>query len=378
MSGNKDTSQEESVKAGQEEVQFIAEKKNDQLPGRRNSVSGQKKRPRESDQMPNTARSPQKRTCKNSIGGTPQPSPKPQSSKQDAPSTSAVPPPAGMDPATREFLEAMEKNIVGSIAEINAKVKTNTDSINGLKESQENMKRDIDKEFERQKKENRMELDRAIEEIKAVPNTTTLKLTRQQEESYDFHRRSLRMWPIKGPNYAANIRTFLVDRLKFAADFLVDMGNVEVKKFYDIKQAAPKVNTRGAAAAAAGRPVSPQDEIIATFRTRECRDRVKAAGVHLAGQTEAGIRIHVPGFMLDQFHALQSVGFHMKKKDENVRRSIKFDDVNQSLVMDIKIDGVWKRITSEEAKAAAEQNPDIQAGPTTMGSADIAAFLSKK
>ena len=97
-----------------------------------------------------------------------------------------------------------------------------------------------------------------------------------------------------------------------------------------------------------------------TFSSRECRDRVKAAGINLAGQNEAGIRIHVPGFLLESFHALQGVGYHMKKKDPDVRRAVKFDDSNFSLVMDIKVKGTWRRITAAEAKEVAKNTPENQ------------------
>ena len=161
-----------------------------------------------------------------------------------------------------------------------------------------------------------------------------------------------------------------MDRLKLGADFLIDMGNVEVRKFFESRQGSKSGATQSSK--------QPTDEVIAVFKCREIRDRVKAAGTNLAGQDDAGIRIHVPGFLLDNFHTLQSLGYHMKKKDENLRRSIKFDDQKFSLVMAVRIDGNWRRISAEEAKDVAKNNPDITVGPSTMKSGDIAAFLSKK
>lgn len=68
----------------------------------------------------------------------------------------------------------------------------------------------------------------------------------------------------------------------------------------------------------------------------------------------------------------------MKKKDDSVRRSIKFDDANFNLVMDVRVNDQWKRISAEEAREVARKSPEINSGPVSMGSDDITAFLNKK
>lgn len=366
-----------------------------------------KKRQRESYEMPNTPRSPSKRTRKNSLGagnagaagaaaaaaaaaasaaasstaagpgasgvgaaggGATGASASPAGGPDTTRKPSSVP---GMDEATMLFLVSMEQRLSGQINNITDKVNANTEGIKSLREEQDAMKKEMGRKLDKQKKETRDEIERALAGVGVGVGRSGL--TRQQEEAYDLHRRSLLCWPIKGPNYPNAIRSFLVDKLKFSADFLVDMGHVDVKKFFDSKPPPSK-----ARAPDPGSSAPPKDEVIVTFSSRECRDKVKAAGIHLAGQTDAGIRIHVPGFLLDSFHALQAVGYHMKKRDPNLRRSVKFDDENRDLVMDVRVDGEWKRITSEQAKQAAKQSPDITVGPAKMSSADISKFLGAK
>lgn len=303
-----------SFDANSDDILILEEKSGGQTNGcssaENSTPQPAKKRPRERDSMPNTPRSPPKRTRKNSIGsGTPsQPStpgtgPTPSDkTRQTGPDKAKAP--AGMDDATKEFFLAMESRLTNRIDGIHDKVKDNSESIRALKESQDTMKLDINREFVKQKRDTKIEIDRAIAGIQG-PITGAPRMTTQQEESYDFHRRSLRMWPIKGPSFSANVRTFLMDKLKLTPDFLVEIGNIEVKRYYDTRQPAAKTNTRSAAAAAASSTRSPLDEAIVTFATKECRDKVKAAGVNLAGQQEAGIRIHVPGFLMDSFNAFR-------------------------------------------------------------------------
>ena len=338
----------------EEEVQFLGTNESE-------SSLQEKKRRRESGQMPNTTRSPSKRTRKNSIGAATAGAPPP------ADNSSSAPPPS-MDQASMNFLMAMEARMMGKMDSIAEKVADNSDQIKEMKQDQAAMKIDVNKRFEKQRKETKAEIERALVGAAGRPLLPgQRRLTIQQEETYDLHRRALRLWPIKGPNYPASLRNFFVDKLKLPTDLIAEMGNVDFRRCIEPRQTAAQQANQG----------QPKDEVIVTFKTRDMRDRVKSAGANLAGQAAAGIRIHVPGFLLDDFHTLQSVGYHMKKKDENVRRSIKFDDQTFSLVMDVKIGENWKRITAEEAKEAAKNNPDIKAGPDTMKSGDIAAFLSK-
>lgn len=81
---------------------------------------------------------------------------------------------------------------------------------------------------------------------------------------------------------------------------------------------------------------------------------------------------------MDGFNALQSLGFHLQQKDSDLRRSIKFDDQNYNLVMDVMINNFWKRISAEQAKDVAKANPEVSSGPNLMETKDITDLLGKK
>ena len=119
-------------------------------------------------------------------------------------------------------------------------------------------------------------------------------------------------------------------------------------------------------------------EIFCTFETKETRDLVKAASKHLAGDRESGLRPQFPGFLLDTFRTFESIGYHLRMADPDVRRSIKFDDTILDLEMDVKIGDDWKRIRPEEAKKTLESNPHIRRGPSEMSSSDLSLLLKKK
>ena len=180
---------------------------------------------------------------------------------------------------------------------------------------------------------------------------------KRDETSYLIHRRSLRLWPVRGSEPVKELKKFLKEKMKLGELAMSEIGEMSVQV---LTGSAEK--TRG--------------EVIATFRSAEIRDLVKAAAVNLAGNKEAGTRIQVPGYLMDNFRALEAVGYSMKKAGKDVKRSIKYDDNNRDLIMDIKIGEDWMRITPDEARAVARDNPDIKTGPKKLNRQDISRFLS--
>ena len=194
--------------------------------------------------------------------------------------------------------------------------------------------------------------------IAAVAHTASGGLTPRQEEAYWQHRRALKVWPCLGEDAPAGLKAFLMKKLRFSEAAIRELGPIQVSRAKD-----PRGKKR--------------HEAICTFETKEARDTVKRAGINLAKEgQEAGMSIHVPGFLLDDFYLLQSVGWSIKESTPNTRRSIKFDDSNMSLMIDVKIGDTWKRIKPEEAKKAAKANADIRGGPKEMTGDDIISIIS--
>ena len=50
-----------------------------------------------------------------------------------------------------------------------------------------------------------------------------------------------------------------------------------------------------------------------------------------------------------------------------MKRSIKFDDENYSLMLDIQLPGLeWRRIRPHQARAARRADPSLQSGPSEL------------
>lgn len=168
----------------------------------------------------------------------------------------------------------------------------------------------------------------------------------RREEAYHRCRRSLKMWPISGDDLEDSVKVFLRTRLKFEDQRIGALGKLEVS--------LPK-----------GKAAVDRSEVIVLFEDREDRDTVKAAGYNLANQREAGMSIHVPGHLLDDLYALNSVAYNIKANNESsVKRSVKFDDAKLGLYLDICIADNWKRISPQEAKAVLKKVPTTMSTST--------------
>ena len=186
----------------------------------------------------------------------------------------------------------------------------------------------------------------------------------RQTDAYHEHRRALRLWPVIGRDATGKemriaLCSFLREHLKLTGDEVLKLGSISIKRHRDPTAKTP-------------------DEVLCIFETRASRDLIKAAGKHLAGNNSAGMRIHVPAHLEANFKVLQSLGYHLRQSDESIRRSIKFDDVHEDLIMDVKVDGVWSRITPDEARKVCEETPEVYSGPRSLSAEKITGILKKK
>ena len=162
-------------------------------------------------------------------------------------------------------------------------------------------------------------------------------------EPYNKARRSLKIWPIKGPDLEDSLMVFMKTKLQVEDEKIRSLGPVSIKH-------------------SVGRGAKDRDEVLVQFDCREDRDYVKSMGFNLAGDKSTGMSIHVPGHLLDNFYALNSIGYNIRHNQEGVKRSVKFDDIKQDIFLDIYIGGNWKRILPEEAKTALKRAPGDQSG----------------
>ena len=187
-------------------------------------------------------------------------------------------------------------------------------------------------------------------------NLSVAQITRR-EAAYHLARRSLKAWPVDGEDLEDAFKVFLRNKLKLPDSTVRSLGKIEVQK-------------------RPGKVAEQKLEVLAVFECKEERDAVKAAGVNLAGQENVGLLIHVPGHLLDNLHALNSVGYNIKLKNQGVRRSVKFDDENLDIFMDIRINNQWKRITPAEARQVANSIPRAQGSTTrNLSVEDLSALV---
>ena len=267
----------------------------------------------------------------------------------------------GIDPALKAFLvsikEDINKSTDAAVDRIDRRIDEHAKTIGELKQAVV----DVDKKVD--------EVDKRIEEkvlacvrqevAKGAQAKTGSALppvrSSRQQEAYNFCRRSLKMWPVSGEDLLDALKVFLSTKLKFSDERIALLGHIEVSR-------------------AQTRLARERNEIIATFESRIERDCVKGAGINLAGQSEVGMGIHVPGHLMDNLVALNGVGFGIKQRQKDVKRAIKFDDVNQDIYMDICIDGQWKKITPTKARKVAKQIPTL-GGAASLSVEDLTGLV---
>ena len=312
--------------------------------------------------------------------------------RSEAPSTGEKPPPCpapdnddiqmveddndGMDPAHARFFRAMEKRLAESSSKTAdnltrllqsniERIDANAIAVRELRGLEATMEKKIQDKFDEGEaravareidleKRITLSFSRKLDETLAsavstrptAPNIATGAPVQaagrvsasRKEEAFFRCRRSLKMWPVVGEDLVDAARSFMSVSLKLTTNVIESLGDLEVNK-------------------RPGRVAEEKKEVIVYFANSDDRDMVKAAGVNLAGTPTAGISIHVPGFLLDNLHLLNAVGYSIKNNFDGVRRSVKFDDLNLNIFMDIKIGSQWKRITPEEARRVSANLP---------------------
>ena len=154
------------------------------------------------------------------------------------------------------------------------------------------------------------------------------------EKKYWLARRSLRVWPIPGPDYELSLLQFVIERLKIPA------GRIERGEFTVVPVISTGVN-------------NVKDQVIVTFDSIRTRDELKSAARNLSGTDRSvGLQLEAPDHLRSHYQAFQKLGFQIKSKHPALKRNVKFDDVDMALVMDIQTSSTadWKTITYVEAR----------------------------
>ena len=113
-------------------------------------------------------------------------------------------------------------------------------------------------------------------------------------------RRSLRMWPVQGPDLYEAARDFLVDALKQDPRSIPSRDELTVR----IAGSMGRSKTVG--------------EVVVSFPNVSMRDAARSAAFNLAGK-KAGIRLEIPDTLRPSLRALESLAYNLKKSNPEMK-----------------------------------------------------------
>ena len=92
------------------------------------------------------------------------------------------------------------------------------------------------------------------------------------------------------------------------------------------------------------------------------------------------MRLHVPDHLQKAFRALMNVSFDLKKRNPDLKRSVKFSDDDMSLYMDVQLqrDGEWRRIEQDHAIKITADRPRKGNAPGAIGERELATLLEER
>ena len=193
----------------------------------------------------------------------------------------------------------------------------------------------------------------------APPRPTTSTAT-SFEQKYWEARRSLRIWPISGPNLVDSLLDFFHGRLK------LQPGRIRREEV-----SISPVTSAG--------PASVRDQVVVVFDTIRARDEVKSAARNLGGSDRSvGLQLEAPDHLRSHYQCLQKLGYQIKQKHPGLKRNVKFDDVEMSLVMDIKTSesADWKTISHVEAKSLLKKAKKVPRASNSKAELDSLVNLA--
>ena len=186
----------------------------------------------------------------------------------------------------------------------------------------------------------------------------TLTQKDRHDEKFWECRRSLRLWPVKGA-CPSNLEEYLKEWLDLDGDFVKNMGGFKIRCVIERKP-------------------QHKDEVIVTFEEKAVRDAIKTSAHRLAEhRNEAGMRLHIPDHLQKKFRALMNLSYDLKKKNPDLKRSVKSDEDKLDMFMDIQTvsGGDWRRVESEQAVRIMSNWRAASA--TKIGSDELDGFLEE-
>ena len=157
------------------------------------------------------------------------------------------------------------------------------------------------------------------------------------EQDYLLSRRSVRLWPIPaGINLEEQVRQFFYTILSIPEAVSKTIGIDSVQRMVQPRRS--KIT----------------GEVLVRFTSTQDRDTVQSYAPNLAGiEGKAGLRLDIPEHLRGTFRQFESLAALLRRRHGQVKRSIKFEDIGQTLCMDVKLNTTgWHRLTVDDVREA--------------------------
>ena len=195
------------------------------------------------------------------------------------------------------------------------------------------------------------------EEIKNLSDKNVLgaaqagAIVRQQHKTckHARARRSIKIWPLQLVQGKEDelVRGFFINKMEVP---------VHVARLVKLDTIVPTAVTKRS---------KIRDEVLVVFADDEDRDCIKSYAAGLASSAgEAGLRLDIPPSLKGSLKILEQHGRGIQAMyGQQVKRSIKFDDRNDDLMMDIRLPGStgWHNVTINQAREAMKVREEIDA-----------------
>ena len=219
--------------------------------------------------------------------------------------------------------------------------------------------KDIQKLFSLREEDSR---DFKAKVMEVVGNEEGIGSTRDSEQ-YFLARRSLRIWPVQ--ELAGSLELGCKEFMMLTLDMPEDVVNgLSIENTRRIQQP---------------RRSKIESEVLVRFSDANTRDIVQSYALNLARHAgRAGIRLEIPPQLMGTFRLFeQHAGTLRQQYPEGFKRSIKFDDINRDLVMDIKVPTAskWHRFNRREIEQASRKHQS-SGGPTQLSKNDVSERYS--
>ena len=174
-------------------------------------------------------------------------------------------------------------------------------------------------------------------------------LEEEHERNYSIARRSVRIWPVtKTSDEDKKVRAFLKESMDMPVQ-VVD--GLQIEKI--TRQQQPRRS-------------KIHSEVLVHLTSHLSRDVIQSYAVNLASSSgNAGLRLEIPEHLVGLFKWYEAHAAALRETYGQVKRSIRFDDTNRSLCMDVKLLSTgWHRINQECISMIAKNRLLTTPGPS--------------